>query len=118
MNGGIMGYYIEPPASRTHKLSMINPSAYANWEPSDNPPYDPALVFNDGASMPNSVEGPSRRHASGCNVSAFDGHAQLLGYAQFQQQQNDTPGLLWCDPDTPDGTGSDVGRVCGLWKQP
>jgi prepilin-type N-terminal cleavage/methylation domain-containing protein/prepilin-type processing-associated H-X9-DG protein len=116
MNGGIMGYYIEPPASRTHKLSAMNPSAYANWEPSDNPPYHPAHVFNDGASKPNNEEGPSRRHGSGCNVSSFDGHAQLLSYAQFQQQQNDTPGLLWCDPDTLDGTGSGVGTICGLWK--
>jgi prepilin-type N-terminal cleavage/methylation domain-containing protein/prepilin-type processing-associated H-X9-DG protein len=116
MNGAVMGYYIDPPASKTHKLSEMNPSAYATWEPSDNPPYDPELVFNDGASYPVEEEGPSRRHGSGCNVSAFDGHAQLLKFTDFQQQQNDQPGLLWCDPDTSDGTGGQQGRDCRLWQ--
>ncbi len=115
-NGGVMGYYIEPPASKTHKLGGMNPSAYATWEPSDNPPYDPAHVFNDGASFPRPDEGPSQRHGSGCNVSSFDGHAQLLKLNDFQQEQNENPGPLWCDPDTPDGTGGPAGRRCGLWK--
>jgi prepilin-type N-terminal cleavage/methylation domain-containing protein/prepilin-type processing-associated H-X9-DG protein len=116
MNGCIMGYYIEPPASKTHKLSIMNPSAYMTWEPSDNPPYDPAHVFNDGASFPRTDEGPSQRHGTGCNVSSFDGHAQLLQIAIFQQEQNDTPGLLWSDPDTPNGTGGPSGHFCGLWR--
>jgi prepilin-type processing-associated H-X9-DG protein len=116
MNGGIMGYYVRPSASKTHRLSDMNPSAYVTWEPSDAPPYDPEQVFNDGASYPIDEEGPSQRHGSGCNVSSFDGHAQLLKFSDFQQQQNDTPGLLWCDPDSPDGTGGRRGRACGLWK--
>src|SRR5215831_4528308 len=78
MNGGIMGYYIQPPAARTHKLGQMNPSACLSWEPTDSPPYDPAHVFNDAASLPRSDEGPSQRHGSGCNVSYFDGHAQLF----------------------------------------
>jgi prepilin-type N-terminal cleavage/methylation domain-containing protein/prepilin-type processing-associated H-X9-DG protein len=116
MNGGGMGYYIEPPAARTHKLGAMNSAAFLTWEPSDAPPYDPAHVFNDAASLPRSDEGPSRRHASGCNVSSFDGHAQLLKFEEFQRQQNDQPGPLWCDPDSPDGTGGAAGRECGLWK--
>jgi prepilin-type N-terminal cleavage/methylation domain-containing protein len=116
VNGGVMGYYIEPPASRTHKMSEMKPGAYLTWEPSDNPPYDPAHVFNDGASRPRKDEGPSQRHGIGCNVSSFDGHAQLLRYSDFQREQNDTPGLLWCDPDTTDGTGGPDGRECHLWK--
>src|SRR5580658_10296525 len=116
MNDCIMGYYLQPPASRTHKLSAMNPSAYANWEPSDNPPYDAAHVFNDGASRPRQDEGPSQRHGSGCNVSSFDGHAQLLTVVVFQQEQNNPPSLLWCDPDTADGTGGPDGRDCGLCK--
>ncbi len=116
MNGAMMGYYIRPQASKTHKLSAMNPSAYVTWEPSDNPPYDPAQVFNDGASFPKEDEGPSQRHNTGCNVSSFDGHAQFLKFDIFQQEQDDTPGLLWCDPDTPDGTGGNRGRDCGLWK--
>ena len=113
MNGAVMGYYMHPSASKTHRLSTMNPSAYATWEPSDQPPYDPAQVFNDGASYPVEEEGPSKRHGTGCNVSSFDGHAEFLKFTEFQKEQNDTPGLLWCDPDTTDGTG---GAACQLWK--
>lgn len=115
MNGAIMGYYRKPPAAKAHRLSSMNPIAYATWEPSDQPPYDPAFVFNDGASYPNNQEGPSQRHNTGCNVCSFDGHAQFLKYDIFQQQQNDLPGLLWCDPDTPQGNGGNMGRACKLW---
>jgi prepilin-type N-terminal cleavage/methylation domain-containing protein/prepilin-type processing-associated H-X9-DG protein len=116
MNGAVMGYYRRPPAARTHKLSALNPMGFATWEPSDIPPYDPTLVFNDGASYPTEDEGPSKRHATGCNVSAFDGHAQLLKFSAFEDMQNDQPGLLWCDPDTPKGDGGRRGRACGLWQ--
>jgi prepilin-type N-terminal cleavage/methylation domain-containing protein/prepilin-type processing-associated H-X9-DG protein len=117
MNGAIMGYYHQPPATPfTHKLSAMNPSAYATWEPSDQPPYDPGLVFNDGASNPNSDEGPAKRHSTGCNVTAFDGHAQFLKFDIFEQEQNDKPGLLWCDPDTAQGNGGSQGRDCSLWQ--
>lgn len=116
MNGAIMGYYRQPPASKTHKLTAMNPSAYVTWEPSDRPPYDAAQVFNDGASYPIEQEGPSQRHNTGCNVSSFDGHAQFLKFATFEDEQNDTPGLLWCDPDTADGTGGPQGHSCGLWQ--
>lgn len=116
MNGGTMGYYVHPPASRTHRLAEMNPGAFATWEPSDNPPFDPAQVFNDGASYPIEDEGPSQRHGTGCNVSSFDGHAQLLKTSEFEREQGDQPGLLWCDPDTTDGTGGQRGRSCALWK--
>lgn len=115
MNGAIMGYYMHPTAAKTHKLPAMKPTAYATWEPSDNPPYDPADVFNDGASYPVDEEGPSKRHGSGCNVSSFDGHAEFLKFSDFERQQNDEPGLLWCDPDTTKGNGGKRGRECGLW---
>jgi len=116
LNGAIMGYYLIPTESRTHKLSAMNSSAYVTWEPNDQPPYDAAHVFNDGASYPREDEGPSQRHGTGCNVSSFDGHAQFLSYAVFHQDQSDKPGLLWCDPDTADGSGGMLGRGCELWK--
>lgn len=116
MNGAIMGYHWEPTNCATHKLAAMNPAAYADWEPSDQPPYNPAQVFNDGASYPNSAEGPSQRHGSGCNVSAFDGHAQFLQFTMFTQQQYDQPGLLWCDPDTTNGDGGQGGQDCALWR--
>ncbi len=116
MNGASMGYYREPQFSRTHKLSAMKPAAYMTWEPSDQPPYNASLVFNDGASYPLENEGPSRRHKSGCNVTGFDGHAQLQKFSTFEQEQLNTPGLLWCDPDTNTGTGGQLGRDCGLWQ--
>lgn len=116
MNGAMMGYYQRPPGNKTHKLGEMNPSAYATWEPDDGPPYNPAEVFNDGASYPIESEGPSKRHSTGCNVTSFDGHAQFLKFDTFEQQQDDKPGLLWCDPDTPQGDGGQRGRDCGLWK--
>lgn len=117
MNGAIMGYYVHPPGARTHKLTDMNPSAYASWEPSDRPPYDAAHVFNDGASHPSDDEGPSARHGSGCNVSSYDGHAQLLKLQTFEEEQDTKPGLLWCDPDTQNGDGGKGGRACTLWKK-
>jgi prepilin-type processing-associated H-X9-DG protein len=111
MNGGIMGYHRRPTLSKTHKLADMNPAGYTTWEASDNPPYDPAQVFNDGASFPREDEGPSERHGSGCNVSSFDGHAQFLKFETFQDEQTAQPGPLWCDPDSPKGDG--VG--CALW---
>ena len=117
MNGAIMGYYGSPPLGpKSHKLSSFKPSAYSMWEPDDNPPFDPAIVYNDGASKPNDDEGPSKRHGTGCNVSAFDGHVQFLKFAIFHQEQDDLPGLLWCDPDTPEGNGGPDGHGCSLWK--
>lgn len=117
MNGAVMGYYQHPPpVPNTHKLSGMNPAAFVTWEPSDNPPYNPTLVFNDGASYPNQSEGPSKRHSTGCNVSAFDGHVQFLKFDSFQQLQNQQPGPLWCDPDTPQGDGGNRGRDCVLWR--
>ena len=105
---------MHPNASKTHKLSEMRPIAYVTWEPSDNPPFDPAQVFNDGASFPIDDEGPSQRHGSGCNVSSFDGHAQFLKFTDFQREQDDQPGALWCDPDT--STGGPGGGDCALWK--
>ena len=116
MNGAMMGYYRQPPGAKTHRLGEMSPSAYATWEPDDGPPYNPAEVFNDGASYPVESEGPSKRHSTGCNVTSFDDHAQFLKFDTFVQQQDDKPGLLWCDPDTPQGDGGQFGRACGLWK--
>lgn len=116
MNGGIMAYYRSPPGLKTHKISDMNTAGFATWEPSDDPPYNPSEVFNDGASYPIEKEGPSRRHSTGCNVTSFDGHAQFLKFDTFQNEQNVKPGLLWCDPDTTQGDGGNFGRDCSLWK--
>lgn len=117
MNGAVMGYRLgKVKTTKTHKLSAMKPTGYLLWEPSDHPPFDPAKVFNDGASYPNDDEGPSDRHGTGCNVAGFDGHAQFLKFAIFEQEQDNKPGLLWCDPDTANGDGGKRGRDCSLWN--
>jgi prepilin-type processing-associated H-X9-DG protein len=117
MNGAILGYRMDDVyMPKTHKLAMMNPSAYLTWEPDDRPPYNPAVVYNDAASYPNDDEGPGRRHDGGCVVSAFDGHVQFLKFEIFLQEKEAQPGLLWCDPDTSLGTGGIRGRDCSLWK--
>jgi prepilin-type N-terminal cleavage/methylation domain-containing protein/prepilin-type processing-associated H-X9-DG protein len=114
MNSATIGYYPRPPAPRTHRLTEMNPSAFATWEPTEIPPNNPAFVFNDGGAAPN--ETPSLRHNSGCNLSAYDGHAQWLKFTDFQREQSNAPGLLWCDPDSTNGAGSPNRHGCGLWR--
>ena len=113
MNGAALGYKGGPPlGQRTHKISQFKPDAYLMWEPADVPG-----SYNDAASDPNTTEGPSTRHRIGCNITCYDGHAQLLKFQTFMQQTTQQPGLGWCDPDSALGTGAASGSspACGLW---
>jgi prepilin-type N-terminal cleavage/methylation domain-containing protein len=123
MNGAIMGFKSQPPAvgsppqGRTHRLSTILPAtSYCLWEPNV---LDPVNSYNDGANEPSSDQGPFPLHGGsfpknpkGCNVLGFDGHVQyLLGQIATNLYLN-TPGVLWCDPDSGSGTG-DAGEPAG-----
>src|SRR5205807_1539123 len=102
MQGAVMGYRPGPPlGQKTHKLPQMKPDAYMMWEPSDTPG-----SYNDGSSNPNDIEGPSTRHKIGCIITCYDGHVQLLKFLTFMNQVNQTPGLGWCDPDSPNGDGN------------
>jgi prepilin-type N-terminal cleavage/methylation domain-containing protein len=103
MNGAAMGYRPGPPlGQKTHKLQQFKADGYLMWEPDDTNPN----AYNDGASNPNDVEGPSKRHLPGCNVTCYDGHVYFLKYQIFFRQLNLKPGPGWCDPDSPTGDGT------------
>lgn len=137
MNGAIMGFKPGPPAvgsppqGVTHKLSSIIPTtAFAMWEPNI---LDPNNSYNDGANTPSSDQGPYPLHGGSfpqnpknCLAMAFDGHVEILdGHYTTNHLYLQTPGPLWCDPDSPNGTGYQAepaggGPVtttgaCGLW---
>jgi len=108
MNGAALGYRPGPPlGQKTHKITQFRVDAYMIWEPSDAP-----ASYNDGASDPNTTEGPSTRHGTGCIVTGYDGHAALLKFLTFMQQSNVRPSFGWCDPDSPTGDGTG----CALWN--
>jgi len=102
MNGAALGYRGGPPlGQKTHFLREFKPDAYMMWEPSDSP-----SSYNDASSNPDPNEGPSTRHKTGCIITGYDGHAQLLKFATFLKQANIRPSLGWCDPDSPTGDGT------------
>ena len=113
MNGAALGYRSKPPlGQRTHKITQFKAEAYMMWEPADV-----LGSYGDASSNPDSTEGPSTRHRIGCNVTGYDGHAQLLKFLTFMQQTTQQPGFGWCDPDSLLGTGAASGSSpqCGLW---
>lgn len=124
MNGATMGYRgtpeelaKNPGLMGTHRLADFHPStAFCMWEP------DPAKPgnWNDASSLPKVGEGPGTLHGKkGCIITAFDGHVEFYQVRQFVLDTTNTPGNVWCDPDTKDGKGENGGKpsVCGLWPK-
>lgn len=105
MNGAVCSYGNTALAPRPHRLGRFRPDAYMMWEPDDQPPYTP-FAYNDGSSLPDLFEGPSKRHRKGCIVLGFSGHVEFFRFDVFQKQQLLRPGLLWCDPASPTGDGT------------
>jgi prepilin-type N-terminal cleavage/methylation domain-containing protein len=121
MNGAVLGYHGTPRVGfPTHRISEMNPEAYMIWEPNASTPSAATTAYNDGANQPDQADGPSTRHLTGCIVTAYDGHAQLLPFASFTaalEIKVNSPGLLWADPDSVDGGGfntSGTGGGCSL----
>jgi len=128
MNGASMGFKPSPQAIAgtgllgTHKLSDVHPStAYCIWEPDTTK----SGSYNDGSSTPNSAEGPSALHGSGCVISAYDGHVEFYKRDRFlKETTNFVNSLLWCDADSAHGVGfakpspappSTPADTCSLW---
>jgi prepilin-type N-terminal cleavage/methylation domain-containing protein len=113
MNGANLGYRGQPRLGfPTHKISEMNPEAYFLWEPTADNPTDAQNAYGDGSNQPNTVNGPSARHETGCVVASYDGHAQVLPFQSFSAQMvnpGTSPNLLWADPDSVNGAGWDVG---------
>ncbi len=115
-NGATLGYHGTPPLGfLVHRLTLMNPMAYMIWEPDENIPG----AYNDGSNQPDSTDGPSQRHVTGCIVTSYDGHTEFLQFPAFHAEENKVgiPGLLWCDPDSIDGAAfntSSTGGGCSL----
>jgi hypothetical protein len=99
---------------------QMNPEAFMLWEPDAGTAAAANTSYNDGASQPDQADGPSTRHLTGCVVTSYDGHAQVLKFDAFTVQMENkgtTPTLLWADPDSKDGGGyntSASGNGCSL----
>jgi len=114
VNGATMTFIGQPPANApVHRLTDMNPVAYMIWEPDDSNATNSAAanyvadVYNDGSNQPDTSNGPSRRHVTGCVVTSYDGHTEFLQFPAFTQEMviGTTRGLLWCDPDSVNGEG-------------
>ncbi|MDB6020641.1 MAG: hypothetical protein JWQ04_498 [Pedosphaera sp.] len=123
MNGAVLAYHGTPLVGYpTHKITDMNPSAFMLWEPDASTPAAAQISYNDGASQPDQADGPSTRHQSGCVVTGYDGHAQVLKFDVFaaaMERKGTSPTLLWADPDSVDGAGYNgtaTGNGCSLPK--
>jgi prepilin-type N-terminal cleavage/methylation domain-containing protein len=105
MNGAVCSYGRLPASS--HKLSSFKPAAYVMWEP-DIKNFGGAWGPNigmDASQYPNGEEGVGRRHKKGAIILGFSGQVHFITFLQFQREQiYNKPGLLWCAPDSRDGT--------------
>ena len=105
MNGAVCSF---GRLTRTsHKISAFKPSAYVQWEP-DIKSYGGTWGPNvgmDASQFPNADEGVGRRHKKGAVILGFSGQVHFISFDKFQNEQRyNKPGLLWCAPDSPDGT--------------
>jgi prepilin-type N-terminal cleavage/methylation domain-containing protein len=83
--------------NNSYRLSAMNPAAYLMWETDERTP----VYFNDGANFP--YEGISPRHGNGALVGGFSGHAEWITLRKYYDEVNRSPGLLWCNPGSPNG---------------
>jgi len=105
MNGAVCAF--GRMNTTTFKLSSFNPVAYVHWEP-DIKNWDGIWGPNpghDASQIPNENEGIGRRHKKGAVITGFSGAVHFIKYEDFQREQKTgKPGLLWCVPNTPNGT--------------
>ncbi len=104
MNGAVGGYDRYDPQKR-YKITQFKPQAYCQWEPKVNNyggfyAYNPGL---DASQRPDQFEGIGNRHGKGAVILGFDTHTHFILLKTFQSEGLNTPGLLWCNPGTPNG---------------
>ena len=110
MNGAVCSFYsVLNPAN---KASSIKPSSYLFWEPDNTQTLASGFnVYNDGSSIPDTAEGASRRHVSGCVLGAADGHTEFMKFQTASNLMNSSgPNSFWCDPNRPKTGGYPDGQ--------
>ncbi len=105
MNGAVCSYGRLDRSS--HKLGEFKPVAYVHWEPdikNFGGTWGPNIGM-DASQYPNGEEGVGRRHRKGAIILGFSGQVHFITFEAFQREQTrNKPGLLWCAPDSADGT--------------
>jgi prepilin-type N-terminal cleavage/methylation domain-containing protein len=105
MNGAVCSYGRLQRSS--HKLNAFKPDAYVHWEPdikNFGGTWGPNIGM-DASQYPNGEEGVGRRHKKGAVITGFSGQVHFITFEKFQfEQTHNRPGLLWCAPDSRDGT--------------
>lgn len=81
-----------------HRVDRFRGDAILIWETDDK-----RNIWNDGSNYPG--EGITRRHGNGATVGRFDGGAEWITRRQFEAEEKNRPGRLWCNPAKPDGRG-------------
>ncbi|HTA29149.1 MAG TPA: hypothetical protein VK731_01615, partial [Candidatus Cybelea sp.] len=121
MNGSAC-HFADPPSPKIRTTDIWSPMCYLLWEPDEYlkcpsyPQGELAFEWNDGGNSPDAPptgsEGIGRLHGkNGGNILALDGHVDYLNTNVFNKLSNNHgtgpggKGLLWWDPDTPNGGG-------------
>ena len=97
-NGAVNGFGARVPSWRASQIKRSD--AVLLWEVDECSP-NPQLAYNDGATRPDS--GVSRRHATGYNMTQFDGAAIYVTLSEFKREGQLSPGRFWCNPGTANG---------------
>lgn len=100
MNGAVCGYGLSfYPAL---KCTSFSPNDICFWESGQGENGVNPTTWINGSDYP--PDGLTARHRGGGCFVTFGGSAGWMSDAAFMTEAGRTPGLLWCDPKTPNGT--------------
>ncbi len=94
MNGAVNGFARRP----SFHENQMRSDAGIMWEQEEGPL---SFYFNDGATYPS--EGVNKRHGTGAWLGKLNGSVMWISYDDYVQELMSSPGLLWANPDTPNG---------------
>ncbi len=104
MNGAVWNFSDYSPRNQ-HKIIEFKPDAYCQWEPRVNN-YGGYFAYNSGldaSQNPAGEEGIGDRHIKGAVILGFDTRAHFITFKKFNDEGQNTPGLLWCVPNSKTG---------------
>jgi len=78
-----------------YKITKFKTDAIVLWEAPDDETY------NDGSSYPDQRQ--TKRHGKGASIGCFGGSAEWMLQKDLDRELRNTPGRLWCVPDSPTG---------------
>jgi prepilin-type N-terminal cleavage/methylation domain-containing protein len=109
MNGSTCGFHqVNLNTSLAYKITnpAFKVTSILMWEPDDSA----GNVYNDGSSIPEVGEGPSKRHVNGCVVLRLGGSTDFLKYTDLLSLMTAKgPNEIWYSPAAPKTGGSPDG---------